>query len=370
MEISETGSSAFRWPLMTTHSQTTQDWTPTFEMVGRVVQEVVHKEDGRSYPLIKNTVKHPSFFSLPRISRTMFPRARFSKHALSRPSHALRKWQTRGMTSNQKREGDISDSFTSLSLPGKSTPLPDRFRQRKLDLVRGREDAIIASWERLLPILRRENAIVTQRGSSIVPEVRFQNLHDDLQAKRDEIRQRGAAIIRGVIPQDEARAYKFQIEEYVRQNPQTRGQPTPFPLVQHRHLTSPRLPSRKPPGDRTLLVTLPTSCPHPPILHENPESPNDLPLALLKPRHAHLPPNAPLLRRPPPHPPARRRQIQPWSSRRRRERGEVGGRGVRARRRLRCSLPRGVGGVRPMGGSRPCRCCHRLVRRAGQLQHV
>lgn len=162
----------------------------------------------------------------------MFPRASFPRHVLRRPSQPLQRWQTRGMTSNQKREGDISDSFTSLSLPGKSTPLPDRFRQRKLDLVRGREDGIIASWERLLPVLRRENAIIAQRGSSIVPEVRFQNLHDDLEAKRAEIRQRGAAIIRGVIPQDEARSYKFQIEEYVRQNPQTRGQPTTFLLVE------------------------------------------------------------------------------------------------------------------------------------------
>jgi hypothetical protein len=176
----------------------------------------------------------------------MFPPTRFPRHVLLRPSQALQKWQTRGIALNSKREGDISDSFTSLSLPGKSAPLPDRFRQRKLELVRGREDAIIASWERLLPVLRRENAIVAQRGSSIVPEVRFQNLHDDLEAKKTEIRQRGAAIIRGVIPQDEARAYKFQIEEYVRQNPQTRGQPTPFCSSNNTTQQSPGFPPENP----------------------------------------------------------------------------------------------------------------------------
>ena len=123
---------------------------------------------------------------------------------------------------NTKREGDISDAFASMS--GRAAePLPDRFRQLKLQLVDGREDAIIAGWNRLLAALRQENDEVARGGPSIIPEVRFDNLDEDIDRKKDQIRKRAVAVVRGVIPRDEARAYKFEIEEYVRRNPQTRG---------------------------------------------------------------------------------------------------------------------------------------------------
>jgi len=121
-----------------------------------------------------------------------------------------------------KREGDISDSFASMS--GKeAVPLPDRFRELKLKLAAGREDQITAGWKRLLKVLKTENEIVARRGPSIIPEVRFSSFDADLSGKKDEIKKRGAAVIRGVIPEAEARAYKFEIEEYVRQNPHTKG---------------------------------------------------------------------------------------------------------------------------------------------------
>ncbi len=123
----------------------------------------------------------------------------------------------------KKREGDISDAFASLS--GKeAVPLPDRYRERKLQLVAGHEEEIVASWKRLLNVLRAENETAAKAGPSIIPEVQFGQLSADLERKKEEIKKRGAAVIRGVVPEDEARAYKFEIEEYVRQNPQTRGE--------------------------------------------------------------------------------------------------------------------------------------------------
>jgi hypothetical protein len=121
-----------------------------------------------------------------------------------------------------RREGDISDAFASMS--GKeAVPLPDRYRELKLDLSADREEHIIGSWKRLLKVLRSENDIVAQRGPSIIPEVRFSHLDEDLAKLKPELKKRGVAVVRGVIPEDEARAYKFEIEEYVRRNPQTRG---------------------------------------------------------------------------------------------------------------------------------------------------
>ncbi|KAJ4287103.1 hypothetical protein N0V88_007725 [Collariella sp. IMI 366227] len=121
-----------------------------------------------------------------------------------------------------KPEGDISDTFASLS-GRKAQPLPDRFRELKLRLVAGHEDAVIASWKRLLATLREENDLIARTGPAIIPSVRFSHLHEDLETLKPEIKKRGVAVIRGVISEDEARAYKFEIEEYVRQNPQTRA---------------------------------------------------------------------------------------------------------------------------------------------------
>lgn len=125
---------------------------------------------------------------------------------------------------SSKKEGDISDAFVSLS-GAKRDPLPDRFRQLKCDLVRGREAEITESWNRLLRDLRRENHIIAQKGSAVVPQVEFSELEKGIAGLKDEIKKRGAIVVRGVVPEAEARAYKEEVEEYVRKNPWTRGKP-------------------------------------------------------------------------------------------------------------------------------------------------
>jgi len=121
-----------------------------------------------------------------------------------------------------KREGDISDSFASLS-GQEERPLPDRFRQLKLSLIAGHEDQVRDGWKRLLLELKHENDIVATKGPGVIPEVEFANLDADLSRLSVELKQRGAAVIRGVVPENEARAYKAEIEEYVQKNPGTRG---------------------------------------------------------------------------------------------------------------------------------------------------
>ncbi len=121
-----------------------------------------------------------------------------------------------------KKEGDISDAFVSLS-GAKRDPLPDRFRQLKCDLVRGREKQITESWNRLLRDLRTENEIIAQKGSNVVPQIEFANLESGVRGLRGEIKKRGAVVVRGVVPEAEARAYKEEVEDYVKENPWTRG---------------------------------------------------------------------------------------------------------------------------------------------------
>lgn len=125
-----------------------------------------------------------------------------------------------------KREGDISDAFASLA-GIKDEPLPDQFRQLKLSLVEGREEKVIASWNRLLRQLKAENDIVAELGPKVIPEVHFNDLVKNLSEIKEVIQKRGAAVIRGVIPESEARGYKDEIEDYIRKNPQTKGNEMP-----------------------------------------------------------------------------------------------------------------------------------------------
>lgn len=156
--------------------------------------------------------------------RTTIRRASLRPLAVTRVPRRLSSHATNAATESQaKREGDISDSFASLS-GVKDVPLPDQFRVLKASLAAGREENIIASWDRLLERLKVENEIVATKGSKVIPEIRYDHLEEDLRNSREEIKKRGAAIIRGVVPEDEARGYKFELDEYIRKNPQTKGE--------------------------------------------------------------------------------------------------------------------------------------------------
>ncbi|KAK7968675.1 hypothetical protein PG988_007748 [Apiospora saccharicola] len=164
--------------------------------------------------------------------------------------------QTSTIPPISKREGDISDSFVSLSKT-KRPPLPKRFLELKQSLIRGREDAVIASWGRLLRRLRSENDLVAAKGPGVVPVLQFDGLEQQLPSFRGELQKRGVAVVKGVIPRDEARAYKSEIEEYVRQNPSTRAFPPEDPQVYELYWSSPQVKVRAHPNflkAQTLLM--------------------------------------------------------------------------------------------------------------------
>ncbi|KAI1407995.1 DUF1479-domain-containing protein [Hypoxylon sp. FL1857] len=146
-----------------------------------------------------------------------------------------------------KREGNISDSFISLS-GGAAPPLPLRFLELKKTLVSGREDQVVNSWNRLLAELKRENKAIIEKGPQIIPSINFSDLDADLTKLRRELEKRGVAVIRGVLPEDEARSFKHQIEEYVRQNPQTKAFPPDDPQVYELYWSAPQLRARAHPN--------------------------------------------------------------------------------------------------------------------------
>jgi hypothetical protein len=65
-----------------------------------------------------------------------------------------------------KEAGDISSVFPSLS-GKKPDPLPSRFADLKKSLIKGNEDAVSASWQRLLTSVRKEIDEVKKLGSDV-----------------------------------------------------------------------------------------------------------------------------------------------------------------------------------------------------------
>jgi hypothetical protein len=125
-------------------------------------------------------------------------------------------------TKAAKKEGDISSVFVSLSGAGPAK-LPSRFADMKRQLIQGNEDRVAASWARLLGQLSKENEIVAQKGPDVVPQINFEDIGKPSTEFLKEVKKRGVAVIRGVVPVDEARAYKAEVEEYVKANPWTKG---------------------------------------------------------------------------------------------------------------------------------------------------
>jgi hypothetical protein len=173
--------------------------------VARLVTFIEHQHKRTSFTMVVNLkpVLQPS------LSRQISKASNPIRHMASQAKPA-------------RKEGDISSVFVSLS--GQSPiQLPDRYIKIKQQLIQGNEDRLTASWKRLLEKLAVENESVAEKGPSIIPQIDFADLKTAPKDFFDAVKKRGVAVVRGVVPEDEARGFKTEIEEYVRANPSTKG---------------------------------------------------------------------------------------------------------------------------------------------------
>lgn len=132
--------------------------------------------------------------------------ARQALRLIGRPRHAIRH-ATTTTASGQKREGDISDAFASLS-GMEFKELPPRFAELKSGLIAGNEEALYESWNRLLASLREEIPLIAEKGPSIIPEIDFSGIDSASEEFRAEHKKRGVAVIRNVVSEQHALAMK------------------------------------------------------------------------------------------------------------------------------------------------------------------
>jgi hypothetical protein len=133
-------------------------------------------------------------------------------------------------TTQSKREGDISDAFASLS-GMQFKQLDPRFATLKQNLVAGNEEALQASWNRLLASLREEIPLIREQKSKVIPEIDFSKLDSASPEFRAEHKKRGVAVIRNVLPEQEVLELKRELREYIAKNPHTKAFPPENPQV-------------------------------------------------------------------------------------------------------------------------------------------
>lgn len=153
---------------------------------------------------------------------------------------------------HQKRAGDISDAFASLS-GQQFKPLPQEYGDLKRRLIAGRESQIRDSWHRLLCDLQEEIPLLVELGSKAIPEIDFRDIDNPPARFNEELKKRGVAVVRGVVSEAQALSWKEELREYIRKNPGTKGTSIlPFPptyrQVQYLLTSKSSVPSRQPAG--------------------------------------------------------------------------------------------------------------------------
>lgn len=156
---------------------------------------------------------------------------------------------------HQKREGDISAAFASLS-GVEFGQLEPRFADLKTRLITGHEDAVKASWDRLLATLRTEVPAIAAQGSRIIPEIDFAELQPHRAAEpsaavtafRTAVRKHGVAVVRNVVSPETALGWKHDLQAYIAANPQTRAFPPHDPQVYELYWSRAQLAARAHPN--------------------------------------------------------------------------------------------------------------------------
>ncbi|EUC40996.1 hypothetical protein COCMIDRAFT_107347 [Bipolaris oryzae ATCC 44560] len=178
-------------------------------------------------------------------------------------------------TQPQRRAGDISDAFASLS-GHDFKPLTPEYADLKARLIRGHESEVRDSWDRLLRNLRDEIPRIAEQGSKVIPEIDFKDIDNAPEVFSSQLRERGVAVVRGVVSEQQALQWKEDLREYIRQNPQTKAFPADNPQVFELYWSRPQLLARGNPNllkaHRFLMSFWHSSNPHIPLSTKHPIS--------------------------------------------------------------------------------------------------
>lgn len=152
-------------------------------------------------------------------------------------------------TGSSTTGGSIADVFATLSSGSLEDALPDRFSELKRQIASQPEfqSHVEASWSSLLPRLSHELDVIGQQQQHIFPSLDARQLKEQGHKLSGEdaatIKQRGAVVVRGVVPEEQALQWKKDIRSYARKNNAT-GFPAEDPQVYELYWSKPQVAAR------------------------------------------------------------------------------------------------------------------------------
>lgn len=155
------------------------------------------------------------------------------------------------MTRSQKKEGSISDIFTSLNPDGfGKAALPDRFIDLKKSLWNA---GLVQSWRDVLGELEVATSVLVERkkrGVDVIPKISYEELKGGLsKSLAEEIKRVGSVVVTGAVPKEEALGWKRSIQEYASLNKdRVKGFPANDIQVYELYNTKPQLLARTHPA--------------------------------------------------------------------------------------------------------------------------
>ncbi|EJU05413.1 DUF1479-domain-containing protein [Dacryopinax primogenitus] len=148
-----------------------------------------------------------------------------------------------------KPEGDISSVFASLS--DRVQELPQRFATLKEQILGAnaqQRGKLEASWQRLVTSLETELNEIVRRGSEVIPVLDFSDISSASDSTREEIRKRGACVIKNVVPKEQALEWKDRLRSYIKANPSTKAFPPKDPQVYELYWSTSQMEARAHPN--------------------------------------------------------------------------------------------------------------------------
>ncbi|KDQ13124.1 hypothetical protein BOTBODRAFT_160721 [Botryobasidium botryosum FD-172 SS1] len=121
---------------------------------------------------------------------------------------------------------DLPSRPSPPALSGSDGVFPAHLAALKRRLVPpAAEPAVVAAWNDVLAELARFTTQAQATGPDIIPQIQFDQISSLSEDQRNLIKRRGCVVIRNVVPDDEALAWKQQLRDYVAANPSVNGFP-------------------------------------------------------------------------------------------------------------------------------------------------
>ncbi|KAJ7824584.1 hypothetical protein B0H14DRAFT_3728287 [Mycena olivaceomarginata] len=131
------------------------------------------------------------------------------------------------------------------------TELPPRFTELKRAIAATNpnfEQDLTKAWKEVLAELDKVTKTIAKEGPAYIPQVSFADLDQLSEAQIADIKRKGTVVIKDVVDDDQARAWKASLEEFVKANPQSDGFPEDDKQFFHLYWTKAQIQARAHPN--------------------------------------------------------------------------------------------------------------------------